>query len=96
MRINLFVDTPEEFFHQPQKIEKIDIADTLILDRDYRQYCKDNKVSYATVNGEVIDEGTFQITLYNKTEGQIYCTNGNGTFTLQFSEGTLKGEFYLE
>ena len=38
----------------------------------------------------------FQITPYNKTEGQIYCTNGNGTFTLQFSEGTLKGEFYLE
>ena len=98
VRINLFVDTPEEFFLQPQTIEKIDIADadTLISYRDYRQYCKDNKVSYATVNGEVIDEGTFQITPYNKTEGQIYCTNGNGTFTLQFSEGTLKGEFYLE
>ena len=91
----LFVDTPEEFIHQPQTIEKIDIAndDTLISDRDYRQYCKDNKVSYATVNGEVIDEGTFQITSYDKNEGQPNCY---GTFTLQFSEGTLKGEFYLE
>ena len=94
VRINLFVDTPEEFFLQPQTIEKIDIAndDTLISDRDYRQYCKDNKVSYATVNGEVIDEGTFQITSYDKNEGQPNCY---GTFTLQFSEGTLKGEFYL-
>ena len=97
VRINLFVDTPEEFFHQPQTIEKIDIVDagTLISDRDYCQYCKENKVSYATVNGEVIDEGIFQITSNNKTEGQSYCTNGNGTFTLQFSEGTLKGEFYF-
>lgn len=96
VRINLFVDTPEEFFHQPQKIEKIDIADTLILYRDYRQYCKDNKVSYATVNGEVIDEGTFQITSYDKTEGQTYCTNCNGTFTLQFSKGTLNGTFCIK
>lgn len=98
MRINLFVDTPEEFFLQPQTIEKIDIADAdaLISYRDYRQYCKDNKVSYATVNGEVIDEGTFQITSYDKTEGQTYCTNCNGTFTLQFSEGTLNGTFCIK
>lgn len=97
VRINLFVDTPEEFFHQPQTIEKIEIADTdtTLSDRDYRQYCKDNKVSYATVNGEAIDRGTFQITSYDKTEGQIYCTNCNGTFTLQFSEGTLNGTFWI-
>ena len=98
VRINLFVDTPEEFFHQPQTIEKIEIADTdtTMSDRDYRQYCKDNKVSYATVNGEAIDRGTFKITSYDKTEGQIYCTNCNGTFTLQFSEGTLNGTFWIK
>ena len=98
VRINLFVDTPEDFFHQPQTIEKINIADvdTLSSERDYRQYCKDNNVSYATVNGEVIDGGTFQITSYDKTEGQTYCTNCNGTFTLQFSEGTLNGTFWIK
>lgn len=92
------MDTPEEFFHQPQTIEKIEIADTdtTMSDRDYRQYCKDNKVSYATVNGEAIDRGTFKITSYDKTEGQIYCTNCNGTFTLQFSEGTLNGTFWIK
>ena len=54
------------------------------------------EASYATVNGEVIDEGTFQITSYDKTEGQTYCTNCNGTFTLQFSEGTLNGTFCIK
>lgn len=92
VRINLFLDTPEEFIYQPQTIEKIDIADadTLISDKDYRRYCMENKVLYAIVNGEVIDGGTFQITSYDKNEG---CY---GTFTLQFNEGTLNGTFGIK
>lgn len=95
VKINLFVDKPEEFLHKPQTMGKIDMAytDTLISERDYYQYCKENKMSYATVNGEVIDGGTFEITPCNKTEGQ---THYDGTFNLQFSEGTLKGVFWIE
>ena len=38
----------------------------------------------------------YKSTYTDKTEGQTYCTNCNGTFTLQFSEGTLNGTFWIK
>lgn len=72
-----------------EKTNSFDIpADDIFYSRKYIHYCLENKISYATVNGEIIDRGSFKITSYDK-ERQNY----NGTFTLKFSEGAIKGEF---
>lgn len=53
-----------------------------------------NQISYATIlsysdyENELVKDGTFEITSYNK-ENKVY----NGIFTLNFSEGTLNGDF---
>jgi len=90
--IHLFVSTPEEFLDKEQNIEKkdIDYPDDKPTNWDYVRYCEENQVSYARVNGELINKGTFKITSYNKEKGEY-----KGIFTLTFSEGTLKGEFSL-
>lgn len=90
--IHLFVSTPDEFLDKEQNIEKIDIdyPEDKPTDWDYVRYCEENQVSYARVNGELTNGGTFKITSYNKEKG--LC---KGIFTLTFSEGTLKGEFSL-
>ena len=91
VRINLFASEPDAFLSKEQIIEKIDFESTDVNSSemwDYTRYCRDNRISYATVNSEIVDRGSFKITSYDKEKGQYH-----GTFTLNFSEGTLKGEF---
>ncbi|MDE5760323.1 MAG: hypothetical protein K2I11_05100 [Bacteroides sp.] len=82
----------EKFLNKEQNIEKIgiDYQEDKPNNWNYVRYCEGNQVSYARVNGELINGGTFKITSYNKEKGQY-----KGIFTLIFSEGTLKGEFSL-
>lgn len=57
---------------------------------EYIIYCMDNLVSYALVNGEIVEDGSMQLTSYNPENGEAH-----GVFSLTFSEGTLTGEFHL-
>lgn len=90
--ISLFANEPDVLLSREQMIEKIDFesSDGKLSEWDYIRYCTDNKISYAKVNGEVIDRGTFKITSYDKGKGRY-----KGTFTLHFSEGMLRGEFEI-
>lgn len=47
------------------------------------------KICYARVNDEIADKGTFCIT---KDKNGDY----SGTFTLQLSEGTMHGKFFID
>lgn len=58
-------------------------------DLDYIVHCQDNGIAYATVGGELVDNGTFCITSYDLSDGWAY-----GKFALPFSEGTITGQFY--
>lgn len=91
--IHLFVNTPEEFLHTEQTIEKREIedSDTRPTDWDYVLYCEKTKVSYATVNGEPVNRGTFRIISFDQAKGRY-----RGTFTLSFSEGILTGTLWIE
>ncbi len=92
----LFVNTPWEYLTQPQTIKYVKIGETgeEPASWEYTRYCRDNQISYATIlsysdyGNEIIKDGTFEVTSYDK-ENKVY----NGTFTLNFSEGTLNGEF---
>ena len=63
---------------------------------DYISYCQENKISYATIlsysdyENEIVKEGTFEITSYDK-EKDAY----NGIFTLSFREGVLNAKFSI-
>lgn len=96
--INIFVDKPWAFLTEPQTIKFVDIED---IDEeqspwDYMRYCDDNKINCAKISWtanpktEIVKEGTFQITEYDK-EKLTY----KGKFSLQFSEGALNGEFSI-
>lgn len=87
VRINLFTTEPDAYLTEEQHIEKVA---TDIPEHDYRLYCQENRISYAVVDGEIVSTGTFKITSYNLQQG-----NYQGTFTLNFSEGTLQGKFTL-
>lgn len=98
VNIRLFVDKPFEFLTEPQSIKFVNI-DGLDEEQsvwDYTQYCDLNKINYAKIfilsntKTEVVKDGLFQITEYDK-ERYTY----KGIFTLQFSEGTLKGKFSI-
>lgn len=94
--IFLFSDSDEELLGKEQSFERrdIDYTDGEPTDWEYTQYCNENKIAYAsvfsceTLSGEIADKGTFRITSDKKD-------NYSGTFTLQFSEGTLTGEFFI-
>lgn len=100
--IEMYVDKLLAFLTEPQTIKFVDIEgideDQNVWDyvRDYKRYCRDNKINFATVSkpldpkSEIVKDGSFQITSYNK-EKHTY----KGEFSLQFSEGTLKGEFSI-
>lgn len=98
VKIKLFVNDPWEYLKQPQTIKYINIgeSDEEPAPWDYTKYCFDNKISYATIlcyhdyDTEIVKEGSFEITSYDK-EQQKY----NGRFSLNFSEGTLNGEFSI-
>lgn len=94
--IFLFADSAEEFLGKELSFERRDIeyADGTPTNWEYTQYCNENKISYAevfsceTFDREIADKGTFRITSDKKG-------NYSGTFTLQFSEGTMTGEFFI-
>ena len=94
--VKLFVDNPWEYLTQPQTIKHINIGESENepLTWDYTHYCHENKISYATIlsfsdyENEIVKDGSFEITSYDKERG-VY----NGIFSLNFSDGTLNGEF---
>ena len=96
VKIILFVNNEWEYLTKPQSIKyvKIGESDGEPASWEYTKYCFDNKISYATIlsypvfESEIVKEGAFEITSYDK-EKRTY----NGTFTLHFSKGTLHGEF---
>ena len=93
VRVSLYSDEPGALLSGEQKIEKVEFEPSDSVDSDnyaweYTKYCIDNKISYAKVNDEVVDDGTFEITSYDK-EKNTY----KGKFRLHFSEGTMTGEF---
>lgn len=98
VNIRLFVDKPFDFLTEPQsiKLENIDGIDEAQSTWDYKQYCDYNKINYATIfnsantKTEIVKDGSFEITEFDKDK-RTY----KGKFKLQFSEGTLKGEFSI-
>ncbi|MGM9763061.1 MAG: hypothetical protein ACI3ZQ_03465 [Candidatus Cryptobacteroides sp.] len=94
--IFLFTDSLEELHGREVGFERRDIeyVDGKPAEWEYEEYCNDNRLPYAKVFscermcGEIADKGTFRLTSDK---------NGNysGTFILQFSEGTMKGEFFF-
>lgn len=92
VRINLYCEDSGEMLKNNQTIEKVDFKPSggENYKWEYIKYCKDNKISCARVNDEIVSKGTFKITSYNVEKHQY-----TGSFTLQFSEGTLKGDFEI-
>lgn len=98
VKIILFVNNAWEYLTQPQTIKyvKTGESDDEPLSWDYKKYCFDNKISYATIlsypdyESEIVKEGVFEITSYDKEKRKY-----NGKFTLHFSKGTLNGEFSI-
>lgn len=92
VEIQLFTDDSEGLPYRERTIEKADIeySDPRLMTWEYIQYCKANKVSFALINHEAADKGTFRITSCDKEKGRY-----DGTFALTFSEGTLTGSFSI-
>lgn len=96
--VKLFVNNPWEYLTQPQAIKYIKIGESDDEPEywDYTRYCHDNKISYATIlsysdyKNEIVRDGSFEFISHDK-EKNVY----NGIFTLNFSEGTLTGEFSI-
>lgn len=89
VEINLFADKRDIVTDKEYIIEKTDI-ESLGNDApiwDYTRYCDDNAVSYARIDSEIPDRCSIRFTAFD-TEKHYH-----GIFTLDFSEGTLKGEF---
>lgn len=89
LQINLFADKRDIVTDKEYIIEKTDI-ESLGNDApiwDYTRYCDDNAVSYARIDSEIPDRCSIRFTAFD-TEKHYH-----GIFTLDFSEGTLKGEF---
>lgn len=91
--IFFYVDKPEDLFNKDHAIRKLKIEgpDGELGGLDYAVYCQENNITYAVVNGDFIDGGTFRINSYDKEKGE-----SKGTFFLPLSEGVLEGEFVLE
>lgn len=100
--IFLFVDSSWEYLAEPQSFNyiKIDDSDNEPQTWVYADYCRKNKISYASILHsdntneiiyEIIKKGTFQITTYDLNEGKY-----KGKFSVEFSEGILTGEFSIK
>lgn len=91
--ISLFASEPGALLSKEQTIKKIEIPSPAVEPywSDYAMYCRDNKISYATVNYEVVSGGSFKIT--RVTSSGNGTMEYGGTFALRFSKGVLKGEF---
>ena len=98
VKIKLFVNNEWEYLTKPQSIKYVNIgkSDDEPASWEYTKYCYENKISYATIlsysdyKTEIVKEGSFEITSYNK-EKNVYT----GIYTLKFSEGTLNAEFSI-
>lgn len=92
VEINLYAETAGEILHKEQTIERADMEypDGKPSNLDYIIHCIDKRIPYATINGDVADQGSFKITSYDTEKG--VC---DGIFSLTFDEGTLTGEFSL-
>lgn len=92
VHINLYAGEADVLLTKEQKIEKINLEfpDGQPSYTDYVRYCIDNKISYAMINDEPAERGTFRITSYDLAKRSYH-----GTFTLTFSEGTLTGHFEI-
>ena len=94
--IYLFPDSLEDLLGKELSFERkeIEYADGEPTAWEYAQYCEDNKIPYARIfsserlDSDFAEKGTFRITSDEKD-------NYSGTFTLQFSEGTMTGEFQI-
>lgn len=92
VEIILYTNEPDAYLYKEQTFKRVDTGspDEPLPAWEYTKYCRDKQVSYARVNDEIVEAGTFRITSYNKEKDYV----SHGTFTLTFSEGTLKGEFF--
>ncbi len=84
--VEIFVncDTPEAYLTADQHIERPEEKDREWY--EYTEYCKERNISWARVNHEIVQNGTFRLS--RDKHG-----NNKGTFSLSFSEGTLEGRF---
>jgi len=89
--INLFINAQDIVPNKEYIIEKKDFAalGANPASWDYSKYCEDNDISYASVS-EIAERCTIRFTTFD-TEKRHY----QGIFTLNFSEGMLKGEFEI-
>lgn len=96
--INLFINaqdivTDREYIIERQDIESLGNEPTT---SDYVRYCRDNNVSYADIlsyavmQSEIPSRCSIRFTTFDPEKRQY-----QGSFTLTFSEGTLKGEFEI-
>lgn len=92
VKIVLYTNEPSAYLYDAQTFQRVDTGspDEPLPAWEYAKYCRDNQISYARVNDEIVEGGTFKITSYNKEKDHV----SHGTFTLTFSEGTLKGKFF--
>lgn len=90
--IYLFSNSLEGLYEKEYNFEKVDIdyTDGKPSHWEYVKYCKENRISYADINNEIADKGSFRFTSYDNEKKEY-----SGTFTLQFSEGTMQGEFNI-
>lgn len=96
--INLFINAQDIVMDREYIIEKQDIESlgNEPATSDYVRYCRDNNVSYADIlsyalmHSEIPSRCSIKFTTFDP-EKRIY----QGSFTLTFSEGTLKGEFEI-
>lgn len=90
--IYLFSNSSDDVYGKEYNFEKIDIdyTDGKPSHWEYVKYCQDNRITYADVNNEIVDKGSFRFTSYDDEKKEY-----SGTFTLQFSEGTMQGEFTI-
>lgn len=91
--IYLFSNSSEGVYEKEYNFEKADIdyTDGNPSHWEYVKYCKENKISYADINNEIADKGSFRFTSYDNEKKEY-----SGTFTLQFSEGTMQGELTID
>lgn len=89
--IYLYANSPEELLDKELSFDKKEIQykDGMPTNWEYAQYCNDHKITYARVYDEIAEKGTFRITLDEHGDYR-------GTFTLQLSEGTMSGEFFID
>lgn len=92
VKIVLYTNEPKAYLYDELTFQRVDTGspNEPLPAWEYAKYCSEHKISYARINDEIVEGGTFKITSYNKEKDYV----AHGTFTLTFSEGTLKGEFF--